>query len=545
MLSVAGLLLCNVYRYDPSRPYDVILFCLCIYALYSLTIYVFRDTHFIIRGLPAYAKWVDMIFFSIMSALTGGADSPFFFFLFFQVFMTSYSQGFKDGLKTTYATAVLFVISVWLSTNISSLDADDVNETIVRTFVILIFGSIIAFWGKSRVSLNNRLKFLHSINTNWNPRFGINHQIISNLERLNGHYQANRSFIILEQSKSYPRYIMYECVSGKKNQSLTPKEIDPTTSSEFLVHPNDLSFCFSKSEVRIWGYKYLRSSVKYGVIHDEIPDQVAIKHSSIYNLLDEHPFLTVPFHIQGVASGRLYIISDKVNFTQEDISFTEQVSDTLMTIVNNMQLMESLIAKEGEFIRQRISLDVHDTTIQPYIGLTLALEALSREFYSNSYLNTRISEIINMANLTIKDLRSYKDTLRGQSLMRSDYLIASVRQQAERLYRFYKVQVDVQGSLEHHISGKIAEAAFQIIKEGLSNILRHTDSKMAFVTIKNTDTQLQIEIGNIISSSSSIPLLFMPKSIHERSLSLHGNVEIRIDLAGYTVVYVTLPLISD
>jgi signal transduction histidine kinase len=216
-----------------------------------------------------------------------------------------------------------------------------------------------------------------------------------------------------------------------------------------------------------------------------------------------------------------------------------------MTIVNNMQLMESLIAKEGEIIRQRISLDVHDTTIQPYIGLTLALEALSREFHSNEYLNNRISEIVNMANITIKDLRNYKDNLREQSLMRSDLLITSIHQQAERMQRFYNLQVDVQGTLDHNISGRIAEAVFQIIKEGLSNILRHTISKKAFISFQSTATHLQIKIGNIISSDSSIPLQFRPKSIHERSILLNGNVDVLCDLAGYTVVHINLPIDTD
>ena len=43
-----------------------------------------------------------------------------------------------------------------------------------------------------------------------------------------------------------------------------------------------------------------------------------------------------------------------------------------------MRLIEELIAGAAESERLAMSRDLHDTTIQPYIGLKLALEGLYR-----------------------------------------------------------------------------------------------------------------------------------------------------------------------
>jgi signal transduction histidine kinase len=249
----------------------------------------------------------------------------------------------------------------------------------------------------------------------------------------------------------------------------------------------------------------------------------------------------VPYKQQGVSSGRLFLIANNKEFSRADVSFTKQVADVISSVIDNMELIENLITEASGQERLRISLDVHDTTIQPYIGLTLALDALRIEFDSNTHLADRINEIIHMANMTIHDLRSYKDTLREKSLMRGEVLMSAIKNQGERLHRFYGILVDIEGTVNPNLSGKIAEGAFQIIKEGLSNILRHTNSKRAMVSISENETFLFVEISNE-SDPSLPPLQFMPKSIFERAKIFKGEAVVNTNVDGYTVVRVKIPL---
>jgi signal transduction histidine kinase len=260
-------------------------------------------------------------------------------------------------------------------------------------------------------------------------------------------------------------------------------------------------------------------------------------------LFDDESFISVPYRQQGVASGRLYLVAGNIEFTRSDIAFTKQVADVMSSVVENMQLIENLINEAESQERHRISLDVHDTTIQPYIGLTLALDALALEFRSNTQLVGKIGEIVRMANMTIHDLRSYKDTLREKSLMRGDVLISAVKNQGERLLQFYGIHLDVRGAVDPNLAGRLAEAAFQIIKEGLSNILRHTHSKYAFVSFQCTDSHLVLEIGNEAEAGSEPAARFRPKSIFERAQSLNGKASVEIHPNGNTLVCVTIPLV--
>jgi signal transduction histidine kinase len=91
----------------------------------------------------------------------------------------------------------------------------------------------------------------------------------------------------------------------------------------------------------------------------------------------------------------------------------------------------------------------------------------------------------------------------------------------------------------------VAEARFQIIKEGLSNILRHTSAKNAFVSFQSIESNLLIDIGNEAPDMGSIIDVFRPKSICERALSMKGTVKIATNAEGFTVVSVTIPISQD
>jgi signal transduction histidine kinase len=284
------------------------------------------------------------------------------------------------------------------------------------------------------------------------------------------------------------------------------------------------------------------SNIAYDVNTLETSDRYLNESRTLSTLFDDESFITVPYRQQGITSGRIYLIAGKNAFSKSAVAFTKQVADAISSVVENMQLIEDLVEDAGGQERHRISLDVHDTTIQPYIGLTLALDALSREFKSDALLTHRIVEIIDMANMTIQDLRSYKDTLREKSLMRGEFLISAIHNQAERLLRFYGIHVEVKGIVDPNLSGRIAEAAFQIVKEGLSNILRHTSAKESFVSIQSTDTHLLLEIGNETDNLSPIKK-FKPASINERALTLNGETLVEVNAEGYIVIRVSIPLL--
>ncbi len=209
--------------------------------------------------------------------------------------------------------------------------------------------------------------------------------------------------------------------------------------------------------------------------------------------------------------------------------------------IENTQLTDELVLKAAEHERFRISLDIHDTTVQPYIGLKLGLDALHREAGEHNPLSRRIGELLEMASMTIRDLRGYATALREKAPMSGNALMSAVREQAERFNRFYGVEVDVQSDPDMQVGAQVAAEAFRIISEGLSNVLRHTAARRAFVRLHSRDGWLQVAIGNESANPAGAPRSFIPRSISERATSLGGTSFVENSEDGHTIVHVSIP----
>ncbi len=542
ILACSSLLVFLIDPIESGLPNQFTHVLLISYCLYSACFVFVHDMHlFLELASNRAAHWIDTVFFSFLVALTGGSDSIFFFFFFFPILVSSFSWGFREGLRVTIASVALFTIAGLAS--VSPTKSYDLGEAVIRPIYLVVFGYMIAHWGRSRIVLKRRLRLLQEISTSWNPRFKVNQVIMINLCRLVEFYRGTRCIIVLNRAELTPKYVMHATDRRKLNNPEAPKEITETTAKELLILPNSLAVAYENSAAH--SLRSFNKYIAYDINSNEPTDRYFNECATLSNLFDGESFISVPYRQQGVTSGRIFLIAGNRVFNRSNVAFTRQVADALSSVVENMQLIENLVAEAEGHERHRISLDVHDTTIQPYIGLTLALDALSRDFKSNDQLAAKIGEIINMANMTVHDLRNYKENLREKSQMRGDFLISAVKNQAERMLLFYGIRVEVKGAADPNIPGRLADAAFQIVKEGLSNILRHTNAKLAFVAIQSTDAHLLLEIGNETGDAPQDVKRFKPKSIYERVLSLNGETLVENNADGYTVVRVTIPLIKD
>jgi signal transduction histidine kinase len=535
VLAFSGLAIILIDPTEPQRLVELTYTSLVLYCIYSaaLALSSYRV------GWPAPARatlWIDVLFYVYLVALTGGTSSIFFFYFFFAILAASFSQGYKEGLLVTAASTALFT-AVGLLTAPSG-DAFELNRTLIRPVYLFVLGYMMAHWGGYEIQLRRRLRLLQEIGGQWNPRFGAEHTITSNLERLLDFYGASSCVLALKRPASPPTYHMYSALRQRPGQTAAPTGITESTANPLLRLPDMIGAIYH--EPAGWWPAFFRGYVAFDL---ETQVRTIAFHEAcraLANLLDAGAFVTVPYAQRDGTAGRIYLTTHDGRFNQFDLEFLAQASAAISLVVENMYLMEALINRAAENERLRISRDIHDTTIQPYIGLKLALDALQRDAGPDSPLAPQISELIEMAGLTIRDLRDYATTLREKTAMPGDFLVSAVKQQAERYGRFYGIQVEVKSDVSPKLTGRLPAEAYQIISEGLSNILRHTAAKRAYVFILCEKTNLLLKIGN---EARDMPAAdFTPQSIDERVRALGGSSLVEHTPDGYTVVNVAIPL---
>ncbi len=122
--------------------------------------------------------------------------------------------------------------------------------------------------------------------------------------------------------------------------------------------------------------------------------------------------------------------------------------------------------------------------------------------------------------------------------MPGEAMIAAITTQADRLYRFYGINVKTSSNISAQLKGRLAAEVFQIVSEGLSNILRHTKAKNAYISVLCVESALQLEIVNDEGDGKD----FEPRSIIERVHTLNGRTWVEHRSHRHTVVGVTIPL---
>ena len=538
VLAFSALFIIYFHPTEPARLLELTRVSLAVYCLYSVLLAVISwRADWAPPGRAVH--WIDVFFFGYLVALTEGTSSIFFYFFFFAILGASFSRGFNEGIAVTLVSFMLFVTAgVALAPSGSEFEFD---RTLLHAVYLLVFGYTISHLGGYESLLKRRLRLLREISNPWDPHFGANSAIGLTLQRLLEFYGGSSCTLVLKRTTTPASYLMYRAAPENPDRAAVPTAIVESAAEPLLCLPETLAAYYHHSAdrwpVRFYGHTAydleLRMRTKVG--GDEC--------KALATLFDTRAYLTVPYLQRDGTSGRLFLTRERGRFSQSDVGFLAQVSGVMAAGVENLRLMEEFMSDAAVHEHARISRDLHDTTLQPYLGLKLALDALQREAGRDNPISTRIAELVDMTASTIRDLRDYTEKLKNDMLsMPGDLLAEAIRRQAERLERFYGMKIEIRIETAPQLSGRSAAEVLKMISEGLSNVLRHTTAKKAFVSVRNETSRLVLEIGNEANGSLAGAAKFMPRSIHDRAEALGGETVIETRADGYTVVSVTIPV---
>ena len=533
VLAFSAFVIVNIDASEPWQWVELTWVSLALYCVYSAIIAIGAAG----AGWPQpnrWQHWVDVFFYVYLVALTDGTSSIFFSFFLFSILVASFTRGFREGLLVSVVTLAAFSV-VGLALGPEEIDFD-LNRTLLRAVYLFVFGYMISYWGGYERLLKRRLALLNEINNAWSPRFGADHAIGVNLERLLDFYGAESCVLVLKRPASATPYVMYRRLRGKPELSELPLPMTERASDPMLHLPATLGAFFHARESG-WLLRW-RGYAAWDVVSRARLKEYQRDCEALATLLDAPAFVTVPYRQRDGTSGRLFLVGGRRGFDQSDVNFLTQASAAMATVVENVTLMDELIARASEQEREKISRDLHDSTVQPYIGLKLALDALLREAGQDNRLSPRLAELADMAGMTIRDLRDVA-AVTGKSSMPGSFLLDAIRRKTERMRRFYGIHVKLDIVMADQLEGRLAAEIFHIVSEGLSNILRHTAARNAFVHLVCEGRLLTVDIGN---EAQDLPAAFTPRSIRERAEALGGSALVERDADGYTVVRIAIPL---
>ena len=253
-------------------------------------------------------------------------------------------------------------------------------------------------------------------------------------------------------------------------------------------------------------------------------------------------FVSVPLSVPEKHIGRLYVGWSLGSKDDHKISELARMATHASEMIESLQGIDGLLDEVAVSERRRVSRDLHDSTIQPYIGLKLGLEALRRKLPGLDGIRREVDELIRMAETSIADLRSYAGRRGevGKRRPRTQVLLPALQQLAKRFSELHGIETHVIARGEIRVSAQIFDQAMHIAREALSNIRRHTVARQAAIRVACRSDQLILEFVNHNADHRLSRATFYPRSIGERATELGGQLHVQ-QIQSYTTVVVEIP----
>jgi len=531
VLAFFSAIIVSVTPQQPEGRAIVVYTSLVAYSIYSiLVVWALTRSR---SPVPHRAlAWCDVAFAGYLVSLTDGTNSIFFFFFFFPVFSAAFTRGFREGMQITVASTIVF-IAVGLLIAPFPEDAE-LDRALIRPINMLALGFMVSHWGGGELELKRQLALLSEITTARHFRVGAEATIAAALRRICAYFGATSAVLALERGAGRGSGRLHTAAEASGRMRSTSQPASRQTIRMFMA---------TSARARAWP----RRSLPRVYTPIDTPSRMmevaegddAI--TALANLLESTCVALTGYRQRDGAEGRLVLTRNRKGFSNADALFLAQCARALAAVVETITLTEELVARAADFERLSISRDLHDTTVQPYIGLRMAIEGVARDFRDSPQVAERIARLIELTDLGIEELRDYAKRLKSGSGTGSSFLRPAIERQAGRLARFYGLHVDLHFDASLQLETRVADAIFQLVSEGLSNVVRHTAARSARVAIRSVKDRCVVEIANPLPEGSPPPP-FVPQSIAERATEMRGRIAVTPAGNGETVVTITIPL---
>ncbi len=474
-----------------------------------------------------WMHWLDVAWYTAFVVLTGDSRSLLFLFFFFAILSSSFRWGFEEGARVTVAATALFIATACL------VDANvDWPRLLLRSSFLLALGYISAHWGESKVALNRQLVLLRDVSQLSNPRFGVDHTMTRVLDKTRAFFSAKSCVLILRDKETGVCRVR-SIQAGRSKQSVHAEAISARTAEPLLALPAHQLVTYSRPRWPHW-FRWSESRVSYQPATDV--------GERLTDFLDGDAFICAPVSLRR-SEGRLYVVTDPHTGSKADARFLSHIVAQAFPVIENIELVDRMASEAASQERQKIALDIHDRAVQPYIGLTLGLSAVRNKAGPTNPLRDDLDKLSAMARQAIDDLRHYAGTFRrnkGQRNTQEPLYTAALQQQTAQVKALYGVDIAVDAAPNLQINDRMTAEVLQIVREGLSNICRHTLAQFGALRLQRSAGWLHIQIENV-GASAPVPA-FSPRSITERVASLGGRVRVHSEADGFTSVHIQIPV---
>lgn len=446
------------------------------------------------------------------------------------VAMSLLGGGVHALVLTLFSVGALLVSDSW-----GAATGELPTLALALPLLVLAIGPAAAFLVQPTREMRRRMGLLEAFNQRSDPRQGLGHHVDVLLELLHAQFRLDTSVLSLQGPE--PRVF----TRGADATTRLMEEPHATLWRERRKALPDGAGCLRTSAA-----KQPIVAIKLDSLRAE---HVKIDDSAERVLMELDPeALTLPLMSYGKPLGHLCLTRAQPPFTTQDLQWLHELMREALPLLERSDLLEQLQRETAARERERIGRDLHDSAVQPYLGLKYGLEALARTAGPNNPIAPHIQQLV---DLTTQELQTLRDVVtglrRGGDPLAVTAFIAALNRQVERFEALYGLKVHIFAPDALQLRGSAAKAVLHMVNEALTNVRRHTAATAVTVMLDVRDGQVVMRVrndhGGFGASDAPLPDTFVPRSLRDRAAEFGGSVGVSRE-PNVTEITINLPMLG-
>ncbi len=270
-------------------------------------------------------------------------------------------------------------------------------------------------------------------------------------------------------------------------------------------------------------------------------------------------YWSIPFFSDGQLAGLIQFgFPTAYRWLPRELDLLNAFTERCLRGAERVRLLQDLAAREEQLRslaahlleveeeeRQRLSRELHDEAGQSMLFLRLHLEMIEKDAPPD--LRPRLAEAKSVAERIIAEVRRIIAAL-NPSVVEELGLPAALRHLSARFRKLYPSKVRLR--LTAYAGGATREAEtaiYRVVQESYQNIAKHSAASRVNLTLRSTDTLVELNIeddgvGFDVDRAVALPKSFGLKGMRERVALLGGRLEIRSSPGHGATIAMRLPI---
>lgn len=480
---------------------------------------------------PRLHPWLDVAWTAAMLQLTTFSTDMLVLTLVQPVVYASIGYGVRQGLQLALVAALAVVLDA--SNPLRQILGQGVAAIVLPALAMLTLVPASALLSRPMSVLRQRLDLMAHVEATLDPRRGLEAvaaQLVNTLRTGTG---ARLVGLVLPAATGAPATLGTAeegCFRAGAEAHRKMEELLADTPEGPVIH------------VRHWRWRLAGGT---RVLGGGAANAAQSQHlESLAALLDVRTLVVVPLARYGRRHGHLLLGLADGRSHQQDATALANAAPELLRVVEQAALVDQLQQESESHERARIGRDLHDSAIQPYLGLKFAVECVALRIPADNPARAEVDALAALVNGEVAALRELISGLRSGASPGDSPLVPAVRRQVRRFALLFGIEVELDCPDTLATTRALADALFHLVNESLNNVRKHSAARHVWIRLAMEESAtVRLTVRDDAGSVLGHPVApFRPASLSERVAALGGSLHISQPDGLNTEIVMLIPL---